>query len=163
MQSLSRPALRPLGQGVLPAQCSAAGLAIAAGLLHFEVAPHHFQETLVFGIFMLIVGVAQLAGGLLLLARPSGALVGGLVGGTVLLLALYAVAHTTGLPIGPRPWQPEHLHTIDVLSKGTELALLWVLVPLGGWTGRRAGGRPRAERSSASGPSIRFDAVADRP
>src|SRR6266487_3349367 len=125
MQSLSRPALPPLGQGVLPAQCSAAGLAIAAGLLHFEVAPHHFQETPVFGVFMVVVGVAQLAGGLLLLARPSSALVGGLVGSTVVLLALYAVAHTAGLPVGPSPWQPEHTHTIDLLCKGTELALLW--------------------------------------
>ena len=124
----------------------------------------HFQETPVFGVFMVVVGVAQLAGGLLLLARPSGALVGGLVGSTVVLLALYAVAHTTGLPVGPRPWQPEHLHTIDLLCKGTELALLWVLVPLGGWTDApAAGGRPRAVRSLASGPSIRVDVVADRP
>ena len=63
MHTLTRPALRPLGRGVLPAQCVAAGLAIAAGILHLEVAPHHFQETLVFGVFMVVVGVAQLAGG----------------------------------------------------------------------------------------------------
>ena len=136
MQIISRPTLRPVGQGVVTAQCYAAGLAFAAGLLHFETAPHHFQETFIFGVFMVVAGIAQVAGGILLLVRPSGALVGGLVGGTILLLGLYAFAHTTGLPFGPYPWQAEHTHTFDILSKGSELALLWVLVPLGGWTAR---------------------------
>ena len=86
---------------------------------------------------------------------------GGLIASTVMLLGLYVVAHTTGLPLGPHPQQPEHLHTIDLLSKGTELALLWVLVPLRGWTGPRAGGRPPAARSAASSPSIQVDAMAD--
>jgi hypothetical protein len=129
-------ALRRVGQGALPAQYFAAGLAIAAGLLHFEVAPHHFQETFEFGLFMVVAGVVQVLGGVLLLFRPSRAVVGGVIGSTVLLLVLYVIAHTVGLPVGPLPWQAEHAHTIDALSKGTELALLWVVVvPLDGLRG----------------------------
>jgi hypothetical protein len=105
----------------------AAGLALAAGLLHFEVAPHHFAEGLAFGLFMVAAGTAQVALGLLLLWRPSRALVRGLRLVTLLLLGLYAAGHTTGIPLGPQPWQPEHVHPIDLVSKGTEVALLVVL------------------------------------
>jgi hypothetical protein len=110
----------------------AAGLTLATGLLHFQVAPHHFEEAFVFGLFMVAVGAAQVAAGLLLLARPSRALLSGLWLGTVLLLGLYAAAHTIGVPLGPHPWQPEHVHPVDLVSKGAELALLPVLAWLFG-------------------------------
>ena len=109
---------------------SAALLAVAAGVIHFAVAPEHVREAFVFGVFMVGVGAAQVVAGLLLVRRPSRALIVAIALGTVAVFAVYAVSRTTGLPFGPHAGEPEHVAAIDVLSKGTELALLSLLVLL---------------------------------
>jgi uncharacterized membrane protein HdeD (DUF308 family) len=132
---------------------AAGGLAVAAGLIHFYVAPMHFvEEGLAFGLFMLLVGAAQLAVGMAFLENPSPASIRGTILGTLVVLLLYLVSRTTGLPFGPHPGQPESVGAVDVVSKASESALLLVLLSLRrGW--RRADECPPAASAlAAPGP-----------
>jgi hypothetical protein len=111
-----------------PVRYLAAGLAVVAGLIHFAVAPDHFAEAFEFGSFMVLVGTAQVAAGLLLLARPTRALVQAALVGTVVVFLIYAVSRTTGLPFGPEPFHPEAVGLVDLVSKATEALLLMSLI-----------------------------------
>lgn len=108
----------------------AGALAIAPGLIHFGAAPEHFAEAFEFGVFMVAVGAAQIAAGLLLIARPSHALIVATIVGTTLIFVIYALSRTTGLPFGPHVGEREEIHFVDVVSKSTELALLLALIYL---------------------------------
>ncbi len=125
--------MRSLSQPIQPALLSvrarslAAALAVAAGIIHFDVAPEHFGEAFVFGLFMTVAGAAQVAAGLLLLLRPTRPIIALTVLGTAAVLAVFAVAYTVGLPFGPDAGEPETLGTAVVLSKLAEVALLLVL------------------------------------
>lgn len=129
----------------------AAMLAIAAGVIHFGVAPEHFTEALEFGVFMVAVGTAQIAAGILLAVRPSCKLIIATVVGTLLVSAVYAVSRTVGLPFGPDPWHPEEVQFVDVISKATEFALLIALVPLAGGCIRRRASVPSSEDDPGAG------------
>lgn len=124
-----------------PARYVAASLAILAGLIHFGVMPEHFEEALEFGVFMLVVGVAQVAAGLLLLLRPSRQIVIAAMLGTLAVFVIYAVSRTAGLPVGHEPWRPEKIQPIDLISKATELALFLSLITLAGGRGNQAARR----------------------
>jgi hypothetical protein len=105
-------------------------LAIVAGLIHFYVAPAHFDEAIEFGTFMVVVvvGLAQILAGVLLLVRPSRAVILATVLGTLAVFGIFLVAYTVGLPFGPTPGQPEELRPSAVVSKLVELGLLVLLV-----------------------------------
>ncbi len=91
------------------AKCSASRRAVAlgaftsayAGLVHLVVAPEHLGHWWVFGVFMIAVGVGQigLAGWVLRRPGTSSAMVGIL--GSLAIVAVYFVAHTRGIDIGP--------------------------------------------------------------
>ena len=143
-----------------PVSIIAALLAFLAGLIHFWVAPEHFAEGTPFGLFMVVVGTAQIAVGLLLLVRPSRALIVAAILLTVAVFGVFAVAYTVGVPGGGHTdteehgavhehqgggWQREELGPAVVLSKVTELALLGALVYL------VREGLPGADRRSGTG------------
>lgn len=129
----------------------AAALAVAAGLIHVGVAPEHFAEAFEFGLFMVVVGAAQIAAGIVLLVRPSRALVVAAILGTVLVFVVYGVSRTTGLPFGPEPGHPEAVQAIDVISKAVELALLLALLYLKRRGLRAGSGAPAADDARAAG------------
>jgi hypothetical protein len=110
----------------------AAASAAAAGFVHFAVAPEHFAEWWGFGTFFVLCGEVQV-GWALLVRRARGrlALSVGLVG-SMLLIVLWAVSRTTGLPLGPEPGVPEPVGTADVLAIALEAvtagSCLWALV-----------------------------------
>jgi hypothetical protein len=113
-----------------PGRQLAAFLAIVAGLIHLLVTPVHFEEAAEYGAFMLLVGAAQIAAGVLLLVRPARSLIVATVLGTLAILMIFAWAYTVGLPFGPEPGEPETLTPVVVVSKVIELGLLGVLLLL---------------------------------
>lgn len=114
--------------GVL--RMAAAALAMAAGFIHLAVTPEHFEEAVSFGLFMLIVGVAQLLVGLLLVIHPSRPLIFAALLGTAAVFGVFAIAYTVGLPLGPHPGEAEEMGPAVILSKGIELGLLLILAYL---------------------------------
>jgi hypothetical protein len=121
----------------LPGSLSlAAASAAAAGFVHFAVAPEHFAEWWGFGTFFVLCGEVQLGWALLVRRRPGKAVLSTGLVGSLLLVALWAVSRTSGLPLGPDPGVPEAVGTPDVVAIALELvtavSCAWAL------SGRRA-------------------------
>ena len=109
----------------------AAQLSLAAGVIHFIIMPEHFAEWWGYGAFFLVLAAAQILYAELLLycPRPSLFLVGIL--GNLCVIALWAWTRTVAVPLfGPGAGEPEAVATIDIISKGVELALMIVLTAL---------------------------------
>jgi len=103
---------------------------VGAALVHAEVIRSHFQESTLYGWFFVLSAAAQLIWGLLVLRRPDRALLVSGAIGNGLIVVLWGVTRTTGLPIGPEPWQAEGVGAFDVLATVLELALVICSVAL---------------------------------
>ena len=100
----------------------AGSLTIEAGVLHLIVCEDHFREWWGYGVFFLVVALCQLGGGALLLARRSDALCWAGVAGTIVVLVVWAVSRTWGVPIGPEGDGPEPVGLLDGLCVAAEVA-----------------------------------------
>src|SRR5207245_2356558 len=105
--------------------CSLASVT-AAGI-HFAVVREHIQEYWLFGWFFAVAGVLQLWWGLRIVAQPSRSLWLAGVVGNLLLVALWSLSRTAGIPVGPDHWMPEPAGFLDTLCSVAE-----VLVVAGG-------------------------------
>src|SRR6266508_1430616 len=97
---------------------------VGAALVHAEVIRSHFQESTLYGWFFVLSAAAQLIWGLLVLRWPDRALLVSGAIGNGLIVVLWVVTRTTGLPIGPEPWQAESVGAFDVVATVLELALV---------------------------------------
>jgi hypothetical protein len=126
----------------------AALLSAGAAAIHFAVAKGHFDEYTLYGVFFVASGVAQLVWPLLVLFRPARALLLLGVLGNLLIVALWAVDRTWGLPIGPEHWKPETVGFADITASVFEILLalgaLALLAP-----SLRAQAYPRPSRGAA--------------
>ena len=109
----------------------AAAAAAGSAFVHFAVAPAHFAEWWGFGLFFVVCAEVQL-GWALLLGRTHGRrlLAVGLTG-SLLLVGLWTLSRTTGLPFGPEPGVPEAVGVPDLVSVLLEVltaaACAWAL------------------------------------
>src|SRR3954449_6869184 len=120
----------------------------AAAMIHFAVAPEHFQEWWGFGTFFVVCGEVQLGWALSLRARPGATSLAIGLGGSVLLVALWLRSRSVALPVGPEAGVPESVGTADVIA-----VLLEVVTAAGcAWALRFSGGRlPGASAARALG------------
>jgi hypothetical protein len=104
---------------------SAAALSTVAGLIHLLAMLEHFIEWSGYGLFFLVVALAQLYYVPLLLTRRRGGalLVAGIVGNS-LIVGLYLVTRTAGIPLGPQAGEVEVVGFADLLCMLAELALI---------------------------------------
>jgi signal transduction histidine kinase len=126
---------RRSGHGIAPASSGAVeaslearlllmGCSVGAAVVHSDVISSHFEESALYGWFFSLSALAQLAWGLLVARRADRALlVWGAIGNGLIVL-LWVVTRTVGLPVGPQPWQAEAVGTFDVLATALELALV---------------------------------------
>lgn len=99
------------------ARTVAAGLCLFSGLIHLLYAPAHFEVGADAGLFFVVVGLDQLAAGLLLLTGLFLVPVAGLtLLGTLGVIGLYVASRTTGLPFGPHPDEAETTGLLDLLT-----------------------------------------------
>jgi FtsP/CotA-like multicopper oxidase with cupredoxin domain len=119
---------------------SAVLLTLGSALIHLAVAPEHLREWLPFGVFFLAIGSAQIVLAVNLLTRPTRRLALSLAIQNVVLLSIWMVSRTVGLPFGPTPGQPEEIALTDVLCGVLEALAFMTLVALVIWPVRR---RPR--------------------
>jgi hypothetical protein len=109
---------------VSAAQASLAALSMAAAAIHFAVMGEHFAEYVAFGVFFSVVAWSQAVWAVGVIVRPSrGLLLVGLVGNALVIL-VWLISRTTGLPIGPEPGAPEPAAFVDVLSTILEVAIV---------------------------------------
>src|SRR5215831_19475833 len=80
---------------------SAALFTLAAGLIHLAVAPPHLREYVPFGVFFLAVGSAQIVLAVELAVRPTRRLALLVAASNALLIGLWILSRTIGLPLGP--------------------------------------------------------------
>lgn len=128
---MNGPAAQSRRHSTLDTRRAAAALAALAGAIHLYVAPEHFDEYFLFGMFFLVLGAAQLTLAATLAVRPLDRgwyLLCAAV--TLAVAALWIVTRTVGLPIGPEPWQPEPVGALDLSSKAAELAFVYTALQL---------------------------------
>jgi FtsP/CotA-like multicopper oxidase with cupredoxin domain len=134
---------RPAARRPRPALLIAASLlALGPAAIHLADAPPHLREFAPFGVLFILTGAAQCALAIAMLARPSRRLFLLAAGGTLGVLAVYLVSRTAGLPVGPRPWQPEMVGLPDIACAAMEVLSLLVLAMLAFGRGRERRPRP---------------------
>ena len=110
--------------GVSVAQASLAALSMTAAAIHFAVMGEHFAEYVAFGVFFSVVAWSQAVWAVGVIVRPSrGLLLVGLVGNALVIL-VWLISRTPGLPIGPEPGAPEPAACVDVFSTILEVAIV---------------------------------------
>jgi hypothetical protein len=99
------------------------GLAWASGLIHVVAAIQHVDEYLLFAVFFAWLAPLQFAWGVAVYRRPDRRLLMLGAVGSLVVAAIWLVSRTSGLPIGPTPWEPEAMGPLDVLSSADEVVL----------------------------------------
>jgi len=92
--------------------------------VHADVIGAHFRESALYGGVFLLAALAQLVWGVLVARRADRALLACGVVGNGLIVALWLLTRTAGLPVGPQPWQAETVGALDLLATVLELALV---------------------------------------
>ena len=125
-------ALLGLRRGMPLPLAIAAAAAAGSALVHFAVAPEHFAEWWGFGLFFVLCAEVQLGWALLLGRIRTNRMLAVGIGGSLSLVAVWALSRTTGLPFGPEPGVPEEIGVPDVVSVVLELvtaaACGWALI-----------------------------------
>jgi hypothetical protein len=110
----------------------AASATAGSALIHFAVAPEHFAEWWGLGLFFVVCGQVQIGWALLLVRFRGRCMLAIGATGSLLLVLLWALSRTAGLPFGLDPGMPEPASLPDALSVLLEFATVaactWALV-----------------------------------
>lgn len=116
------------------AQILLASLAWATSIIHVIAAAHHYEEWVLYGVFFTVLAPAQAIWGGLVFQHPDNRRI--IAIGAIVNLGVafvWAMSRTTGIPIGPTPWQPETAGWHDVMATLNELAMFGIAAALLGW------------------------------
>src|SRR5260221_12813272 len=94
---------------------SAALLTLGVATIHFAAAADHMPEHVLWGVFFIGLGVAQLALAMAVFAAPSRRLFIAATLGTAAVIGLWLLSRTVGVPIAPKPWRPEPIGLLDFM------------------------------------------------
>lgn len=101
-----------------------AALLAAAGGLHLAALPGHLNESAAAATFFAAVAVGQLVGAVLVATRLSPRTTVAVILGNVVVLAIWAVSRTTGLPVGGELGVREPLAALDGLAAAAEILVV---------------------------------------
>ena len=93
----------------------------AAGAIHLAVAPSHWHQAAVYGVFFVLVGATQITWSALLLVRASWELLSLNVVANLGVLLLWLQTRTTGVPLGPAAGVREPVGVVDLSCAAVEL------------------------------------------
>jgi hypothetical protein len=114
------PAPAPAG----PLRYLLAGLSGGAGTVHLAMVPSHMDEWAAEGVAFAIAGWVQLVMALLLVTRPSRALLRAAIVVNAAFVGAWIVSRTAGSPFGPHAGHAESASFVDVTTVGFETALV---------------------------------------
>lgn len=103
---------------------AAAIATLVAGGIHLGAADAHLSASRLSGGFFLVVGLAQAVWASLVLRRPRPAVVLAGIAGSAAVVGVWLASRTTGLPLGPHPWEPETVGAADALASALEVAVV---------------------------------------
>jgi hypothetical protein len=109
-------------------------LSILTGIIHAGIAANDFQLAPAYTPPIAMIAAFQIGWGALVVRRPShGALISG-VAANALIVAVWIVSRTFGVPIGPQPWVPEPVGVVDLIAAvaGAVVALAASCIALSG-------------------------------
>jgi hypothetical protein len=114
---------------------AAAALSLLAALIHSWVITDHYGEWWGYGLFFFCVASVQACYAGTLLLWPRRLIYGLGIAGNVVIILLYAVSRTVGIPFfGPDAGMVEPAGTLDLFCTSLELALILALAALAsGW------------------------------
>lgn len=103
----------------------------SAGIIHLSVVAEHMVAWWAYGAFFLVVGIAQVASGLVLLRGAREGFVSAAVLGNAAVILLYVVSRTVGVPVGPEheAHQLEGSGPLDLAATAAEVVLVVSLLP----------------------------------
>lgn len=111
----------------------AAIASLGAAVIHFAVAPTHWQEWMPSGLFFVSLALCQLIWARVVLARPTTPVLAAGIILNVGAIALWAMSRTAGAPFGPHSGVPELVQAADLCA-----LLLQIYVVMGaGWVWHR--------------------------
>jgi hypothetical protein len=127
-------------------------LSWAAGLIHVGAAISHLQEHVLYAVFFEVLASLQFVWGIAVYRSAARRLLSAGAVVNLLVVALWIVSRTSGLPVGPQPWHPEAAGALDVICSADEALLaLLAIVQLRVQT---AGVLARASRQLASAAAV---------
>jgi hypothetical protein len=97
---------------------------LATAAIHFAVMRDHFAEYFWFGVFFSVIAWLQALWALGAVALPTRALLWAGAIGNGVVVVVWFVSRTAGLPIGPEPGVAEAASFIDVLSTVLEVVIV---------------------------------------
>jgi len=108
-----------------------AALAAAAGAIHAVAMVDHFDHYWLYGAFFLVVTYAQILWGIWVYRHPQDrrALVAGAVGSLV-VVAVWVVSRTVGVPVGPDAWEAESIGAMDLVATIDQVVLAAFVVAI---------------------------------
>lgn len=105
----------------------ACGLAWATGLIHFVAAVQHVDEYLLYAFFFVVLATTQCVWGIAVYRSPSRKLLAAGAVMSLLVVVMWIVSRTSGLPISPEPWSPEPVGALDAIATANEIALALIV------------------------------------
>ena len=106
----------------------AAGLSALAALSHLWAMPEHAREWWGYGAFFAASATVQGAYATILIRWPRRGLFFVGIGGNVLILALYLLTRTVGIPLfGPHAGELESFGLVDLCAAASELGIILTL------------------------------------
>ena len=118
---------------------------MASAVVHASVIREHFHEYLLYGLFFATLASAQLLLAFVVAHHPDRRTVRYIAIGSAWVVVLWLVSRTSGVPIGPEPWQPESFGRLDIAATVAEfVTLVGCVMQLRAISDRRHSSRPFA-------------------
>jgi hypothetical protein len=103
---------------------------VSAAMIHLVVVGPHLQESTLYAAFFVGAAVAQLVAAMTLTMSRHRRWLMAVALGNALVIVVWAVSRTVGLPIGPTPGVAESVSLPDVLATVAEVAIVTLSVAL---------------------------------
>jgi hypothetical protein len=104
---------------------------VSAAMIHLAVVGPHLQESVLYAAFFITAAIAQLVAAMTVtLSRPRRWLLLTIAAGSALMVAVWALSRTVGLPIGPTPGVAESVSLPDVIASVAEVVVVVLSVAL---------------------------------
>jgi len=99
-------------------------LSAGAGAIHIAVIQAHFEEWWASGVFFAVTAWLQILWAILIVARPSRLVVLSGVAINAIIVGVWVVSRTVGIPLGPESGTAEPVEFVDVAATAFEVLLV---------------------------------------